>query len=77
MQPQTQNKSISQGISLASTDQSADSNASSSQLIADVQNQPEQQSFIEQKRSSVHDRIRVPVAYDDLLGVGDSKDESS
>lgn len=27
------------------------------------------------KRASVHDRIRVPVTYDDLLGEEDHKDE--
>ncbi|KAL3655692.1 hypothetical protein CASFOL_000088 [Castilleja foliolosa] len=34
-----------------------------------------EKSSVEQKRASVHDRIRVPVSYDDLLDQGDPKDE--
>ncbi|KAL2940211.1 Phosphorylated adapter RNA export protein [Bienertia sinuspersici] len=35
------------------------------------------QPIIEEKRSSVHDRIRVPVSYDDLSGEDPPKDHSS
>ncbi|KAE9459142.1 hypothetical protein C3L33_08955, partial [Rhododendron williamsianum] len=42
---------------------------------SDVQNQLEQ-SDAEGKRVSVHDRIRLPVTYDDLLGGEDPKVES-
>lgn len=42
---------------------------------SDVHNQLEQ-SDAEGKRVSVHDRIRLPVTYDDLLGGEDPKVES-
>lgn len=57
-----------------STDQTIGS-LDASELVSDVQDQPEQP-CTERKRPPVHDRIRVPVAYDDLVGLDDSKDGS-
>lgn len=74
-QPPRQNKAISsQGVSLESADQGAGNSLDGSRLSSHIEDQLEQ-SFVEQKCPSVHDRIRVPVAYDDLPGVEDSKDE--
>lgn len=71
-----QNKAIpSSEKSLVSTDQTT-SSLNSSELVSDIQDQPELPS-IEHKRPSVHDRIRVPVAYDDLVGLEDLKDGST
>lgn len=40
-----------------------------SQLIPHMENQPEQSNTTDIKRVSVHDRLRIPVSYDDnLLG---------
>ncbi|XP_057477279.1 uncharacterized protein LOC130764982 isoform X3 [Actinidia eriantha] len=58
-----------------STNQTAAIASDSSPRAPDVENQVEQ-SNDEAKRVSVHDRIRVPVTYDDLLGEEDPKDES-
>lgn len=46
------------------------------QIASDVQNQLEH-SDVEGKRVSVHERIRLPVTYDDLLGGEDPKDEAT
>lgn len=71
-----QNKTVpSAGKSLVSTDQTI-SSLNASELVSDIQDQPEQPS-IEHKCPSVHDRIRIPVAYDDLVGLEDSKDGST
>lgn len=74
--PRQNNGTSSQGITSKSTDQSAGSSVDGSQLTSHKEDQSAQ-SFAEVKRPSVHDRIRVPVAYDDLLGLEDSKDEMS
>ncbi|KAK1396540.1 Phosphorylated adapter RNA export protein [Heracleum sosnowskyi] len=63
------------GKPLVSTDQSTRC-LNASELVSNIQDQPEQPST-EHKRPSVHDRIRVPVAYDDLVGLDGSKDEST
>ncbi|KAL8145922.1 uncharacterized protein LOC141707179 [Apium graveolens] len=71
-----QNETVpSAGKSLVSTDQTTGS-LNASEPVSDIQDQPEQPS-VEHKRPSVHDRIRVPVAYDDLVGLEDSKDGST
>ncbi|GFZ17206.1 hypothetical protein Acr_26g0004760 [Actinidia rufa] len=58
-----------------STNQTAVIASDCSPQAPDVQNQVEQPN-VEARRISVHDRIRVPVTYDDLLGEEVPKDES-
>lgn len=45
-------------------------------FVPHVQDQIQQSSANEQKQRPVHDRIRVPVTYDDLVGVEDPEEES-
>ncbi|KAL7166428.1 hypothetical protein ACSBR2_037162 [Camellia fascicularis] len=75
---QVQNKKdASERMDNAFPDQMTASTSDGSQLLEPhVQNQLEQ-SDAERKRASVHDRMRVPVTYDDLIGEEDPKDEST
>lgn len=76
-QAPAQNKGdSSQGNNLPSTDETTAVGSILDAKPANMQNQPEQCN-VEQKRSSVHDRVRVPVAYDDdLLATEDPTDET-
>uniref|UniRef100_A0A5B6YY35 Phosphorylated adapter RNA export protein n=1 Tax=Davidia involucrata TaxID=16924 RepID=A0A5B6YY35_DAVIN len=76
-QAPVQNKDASsERIAHAFSDQTTASVTDDLQLAPQVQNQLEK-SNIEGKRTSALDRIRVPVAYDDLLGEEDQKDAST
>ncbi|CAL5435736.1 unnamed protein product [Camellia sinensis] len=77
-QGQVQNKKdASERMDNACLDQMTASTSDGSQLVEPhVQNQLEQ-SDAERKRASVHDRMRVPVTYDDLIGEEDPNDKST
>lgn len=72
-QAQQQNKEgSSQETAISLTDPAPSSVQEGSQLVTQAQHE---HSNTEKKHRSVHDRIRVPVSYDDLLG-DDPKNDS-
>ncbi|KAK2982902.1 hypothetical protein RJ640_006316 [Escallonia rubra] len=74
--PVQNNHASAQGTIYASMYQAAETVSDGPPLVPSLQNQLEQPN-LEQKRKSVHDRIRIPVTYDDLPGAAeDAKDES-
>lgn len=74
---ETTTTTTSQGIVIPSKDHTTTTVSildGSDDIPPVAQNQVEQRSDGEGKRATVHDRIRVPVAYDDdLLGAEDPK----
>ncbi|KAK9274032.1 hypothetical protein L1049_018846 [Liquidambar formosana] len=73
--PKQNCKASSQGTALAFPDGTSTTLSDGSQPTPQMQGHIEQSNG-EGKRASVHDRIRVPVSYDDLLG-DDPKDKPS
>lgn len=67
---------VSRGTANAFMNGNAVSLSDGSQLISNVQNQHEQ-SNTGVKRAPVHDRLRIPVSYDDLLGQEGTKDDAA
>ncbi|KAK3032032.1 hypothetical protein RJ639_036406 [Escallonia herrerae] len=74
--PVQNNHASAQGTIHAPIYQATETVSDGPPLVPSLQNQLEQP-ILEQKRKSVHDRIRIPVTYDDLPGAAeDAKDES-
>lgn len=70
--PNQNNEATSQGTVHAFSNGTAVSPSDGSELVPD-----EMESCVEGKRVSVHDRMRVPVKYDDLFGEVPPKEEST
>lgn len=71
-QEQKQNQGASQETAIAFTDQTTDV-LDGAQLVPQMQSHLDN-SIAEGKRISVHNRVRIPVSYDDLLGEDPKED---